>query len=80
MMVLMGWEGLMKELKDKVWSRCWNEKVVGKKEDGTNEGSYASRCVIMMVQMTLLCVGLGLTPAYLLLRGQLGHSLDMWSP
>ena len=79
MMVVMGRE-------------CWYEdgrikggggvgmRSAGRKENGMNEGSYASRCVVMMVQMTFLCVGLGLTPAYLLLRGQLGHSLDMWSP
>lgn len=62
-----GFDGLgrfVKEWEDRGWSRCWDEKVVGRKENGMNEGSYASRCVVMMVQMTLLCVGLGLTPVY----------------
>lgn len=55
---------------------CWDEKIVGKNEAGMNEACYASRCVVILVQMILLCVGLSLTPVRVYLRRQLEHSLD----
>jgi len=63
MIVMMGCERLVRGWKDERWWRCLDEKCW---EEGRvmNEGSYASRCVVMMAQLTLLCVGLGLTPAY----------------
>lgn len=46
-------------------------RSAGRTEDAMNEGSYASQCVVMMARLTLLCVGLGLTPAYVYLHDPL---------
>lgn len=47
------------------WWECWDEKDVGRAEAGMNQISYASRCVVTLVLMILLCAGLDLTtPAH----------------
>ena len=66
MMMVMGLERLVRGWKDKRWWRCWDEKVVG-----MYEASYASLYVGMLVQMSLLCVGVGLTPAHVYVRDPL---------